>query len=138
MSSVSPTASVYRHTGAASPALDLSASVAFSCRKTSACVMKCLSERIYALERVLSHAEYTRSCITAEDGMGKQHIVANCTSQHSLHILDVPASWTLLCSGPDLWFEEDFTRIFLDMITQKHKEIRVIANQGSFARHCRL
>ena len=24
------------------------------------------------------------------------------------------------------------------MKTQKHKQIRVIANQGSFARHCRL
>ena len=44
--SVSPTAPVYRQTSAASPALDMSASVAFSCRKTSACVMKCLSERI--------------------------------------------------------------------------------------------
>ena len=42
----SPTAPVYRHTSAASPALDKSASVAFSYRKTSACIMKCLSERI--------------------------------------------------------------------------------------------
>ena len=45
VSSVSPTAPVYRHASAASPALDMSASVAFSCRKTSACVMKWLSER---------------------------------------------------------------------------------------------
>ena len=44
--SVSPTAPVYRYTSAASPALDMSASVAFSCRKTSACVPKCLSVRI--------------------------------------------------------------------------------------------
>ena len=44
--SLSPTAPVCRHTSAASPALDMSASVALSCRKTSACVMKCLSERI--------------------------------------------------------------------------------------------
>ena len=70
--------------------------------------------------------------------MLQQQIVAHCTSQHSLHILDVPASWALLCSGPDLWFEEDFARIFLDMKTQKHKQIHVIANQGSFARHCRV
>ena len=46
LSSVSPTATVYRHTSDASPVLDMSASVAFSCRNTSACVMKCLSERI--------------------------------------------------------------------------------------------
>ena len=85
-----------------------------------------------------SHAEYPRSCITDEDGMSKQQIVANCTSQHSLHILDVPASWALLCSRPDLWFEEDFARIFLDMKTQKHNQIRVIANQCSFAIHCGL
>ena len=65
-------------------------------------------------------------------------IVANCASQYYLHILDVPASWPLLCSGPDLWFEEDFTRISIDMKTQKHKQIRVIAKQSSFARHCRL
>ena len=44
--SVSPTAYVYRHTSAASPALDMSASVAFSCRKMSACIMKWLSERM--------------------------------------------------------------------------------------------
>ena len=81
-----------------------------------------------------SHAEYPRSCITAEDGMSKQQIVANCTSQHSLQILDFPASWALLCSGPDLWFDEDSARIFHDMKTQTHKQIRVIANQGSFAR----
>ena len=85
-----------------------------------------------------SYAEYSISCITYEDAMSKQHIVANCTSQQSLHILDVPASWALLCSGPDLWFEEDFARIFLDIETQKHKQIPVIASQGSFARHCIL
>ena len=39
-------AHVYRHTSAAFPALDMSASVAFSCRKISACVMKWLSERM--------------------------------------------------------------------------------------------
>ena len=32
-----------------------------------------------------SHYEYARSCITAEDGMSKQQIIANGTSQHSLH-----------------------------------------------------
>ena len=109
-----------RHTSYASPALDMSAGVAFSCRNTSACVMKCLSERICIGASPFFHAEYPRSCITSDDGMSKQHIVANCTSQHSLHIFDVPASWTLLCPGPVLWFEEDFTRIFLDMKTQKH------------------
>ena len=46
LSSVSPTAPVYRHTSAASPALDMSESVAFSCRKISAFVMKWLSERM--------------------------------------------------------------------------------------------
>ena len=46
--------------------------------------------------------------------MSKQQIFANCTSQQSLNILDVPASWALLCSGPDVWFEEDFARIVLD------------------------
>ena len=35
-----------------------------------------------------SDAEYPRSCITAEDGMSKQQIVANRTSQHSLHTVD--------------------------------------------------
>ena len=70
--------------------------------------------------------------------MSKQHIIANCTSQHSLQTFDVSESRALLCSGPDLWFEEDFARIFLDMKTQKHKQIRVIANQGSFARNCIL
>ena len=45
-------------------------------------------------------AEYPRSCITTEDGMSKQHIVENCTSQHSVHILDVSASCGLLV--PDL------------------------------------
>ena len=37
---------VYRHTWAASPELDMSASVSFSYRETSACVMKWLSERM--------------------------------------------------------------------------------------------
>ena len=41
-----------------------------------------------------SHAEYPISCITAEDGMSKQQIVANCTSQHSLHIY-----YIFLCSS---------------------------------------
>ena len=75
-----------------------------------------------------SHDEYPRSCITAEGGMSKQQIVANCTSQHSLHILDVSASWALLYSGPDMWFDEDLTIILLDLKTQNHKQIRVIAN----------
>ena len=68
----------------------------------------------------------------------QQQLVANCTSQHYLHIIDVPASCSLLCSGSDLWFEEDFTRIFRDIKTQKHQQTSVIANQDSFARHCRL
>ena len=70
--------------------------------------------------------------------MSKQQNVANCTSHHSLHILDVLASWALLCSGPVPWFEEDFTRIFFDMKTQNDKQICVIANQDRFARHCRF
>ena len=70
--------------------------------------------------------------------MLKQHIVANCTSQHSLHSLDVQASLAIICSGSDLWFDEDFTIIFFDMKTQEHKHICVIANQDSFARHCSM
>ena len=45
-SSAIPIYLVYMHTSAASPALYMSANVAFSCRKASACVMKCLLERI--------------------------------------------------------------------------------------------
>ena len=70
--------------------------------------------------------------------MNNQHIVSNWTYQHSLHIVVVPASWVHLCSGPDQWIEEDFIIICLDMKTQKHLQIRVIANQGSFAKQCRL
>ena len=138
LSSVSPTAPVYSHTSAASPALDMSASVAFSCRKTSACVMKCLSELICfrASHFPMLHTRYVVS--QPMMAWANNIIVANCASQYYLHILDVPASWPLLCSGPDLWFEENFTRISIDMKTQKHKQIRVIAKQSSFARHCRL
>ena len=46
LSSVSPTAPVYMHISAASPALDMSEGVAFSCRKISARVMNWLSERM--------------------------------------------------------------------------------------------
>ena len=138
LSSVSPTAPVYRHTSDASPELDLSASVAFSCGKTSACVMKCLSERICFRASPFPMLNTREVASQPRMAWANNIIVANCTSQHSLHILDVPASWTVLCSGPDLWFEEDFARIFHDMQIQKHKQIRVIANKGNFARHCKL
>ena len=138
LSNVSPTTPVYRHTSAASPALDMSASVAFSCTKTSACVMKSLSERICFRASPFPMLNTREVVLQPRMAWANNIIVAHCTSQHSLHILDVPASWALLCSGSDLWFEEDCTRIFLDMKTQKHKQIRVIANQGSFAIHCRL
>ena len=83
-------------------------------------------------QRILGFAPYcrTRTCITAEDGMNKQQNVANCTSHHSLHILDVGllASWAVLCSGPNHWFEEDFTIIFLDMKTQNDKQSRPVSS----------
>ena len=55
-------------------------------------------------------------------------VLGICDKLHvpSLFARNVPA---LLFSGPDLWFEEDFARIFLDMKSQKHKQIRVIANR---------
>ena len=89
---------LHRHTRAASPAIDMSASVAFSCRNISACVMtyEVVVRTNVPLTESFSQAEYPIRCITAEDGMLKQHIVANSKSQHSLHMIDVPASWVFL------------------------------------------
>ena len=56
------------------------------------CSNECASESF-------SRAEYPKS--TAEDVIRDRInniIVANRTSQHFLHILDVPAAWVLLCS----------------------------------------
>ena len=93
----------------------------------------------YSLSSVMFSCVLAQSCITAEDDMSKQQIFANCTSQHYLHILDVPASRPIfvpdLMSGLKKTSQESSLTI---MKTQKCKQIRGIANQGSFARHCRL
>ena len=107
------------------------------CRNSPACVMKLLSERMCfraSLFPMLSTQE-----IVSEPRMACSNNILLQTSQHSLHSLDVPASWAIICSGGDLWFEEDFTIIFFDMKTQEHMlHICVIASQDTFARHCSM
>ena len=74
----------------------MSPSVAFSCRKIPACVMKWLSERM------CFRASPTREVVSQPRmACSTNTIVANCTSQHSLHIIDVPASWALCFVQPE-------------------------------------
>ena len=104
------------------------------CRTIPACVMKWLSERM---------------CFRASlfPMLSTQEVESQPRMACSYNILLQTARPSTLCTvlmfqhhGPlfDLWFEEDFTIIFADIKTQEHKHICVIANQDTFAIHCRM
>ena len=85
-----------------------------------------------------SNYKYPRSSITSEDGMSKQQIVADTSSQNPLHILNVLAPWVFLCSSPYLWLEEDVKWIIFDKETDEHNMICAITYQFSLTVDCRL